>query len=376
MKTTTILSTAGFVFSQVASYAMGFPTLNPYKRSNSTFPGTSGLQFTIDGTAGYFAGSNAYWLGFQTNNDDVDKVLADAEKSGLRIMRIWGFNDVNSVPTDGSVYYQLLENGKATINTGKDGLQRLDYVVSSAERHNIKLIINFVNYWSDYGGMAAYVAAFGGSTTSWYTDDASQAAYQNYIKTVVSRYIDSPAVFAWELANEPRCSSCDVSVIHDWVASTSAFIKSIDSAHLVGIGDEGFGLDINSDGSYPYGYSEGSNFTLNLGVDTIDFGTFHLYPSNWGTSNSFGSPWVTAHGAACAAAGKPCLFEEYGVYSDKCTVEGGWQKTALNTKGIGADTFWQFGDTLSSGNSPNDKYTVYYGTDDYTCLVDDHVAAL
>lgn len=255
MKTGTILSTAGFAFSQVASYAMGFPTLSmwhlmflkslhidnimldPYKRSNSTFPGTSGLQFTIDGTAGYFAGSNAYWLGFQTDNDNVDKVLADAESSGLRIMRIWGFNDVNTVPTDGSVYFQVLNDGKATINTGKDGLQRLDYVVSSAERHNIKLIINFVNYWSDYGGMAAYVTAFGGSTTSWYTDDASQAAYQNYIKTVVSRYIDSPAVFAWELANEPRCSSCDVSVIHDWVASTSAFIKSIDSAHLVGIGD-------------------------------------------------------------------------------------------------------------------------------------------
>jgi hypothetical protein len=48
---------------------------------------------------------------------------------------------------------------------------------------------------------------------------------------------------------------------------------------------EGFGLDINSDGSYPYGYSEGSNFTLNLEVDTIDFGTFHLYPSSCGHSS-------------------------------------------------------------------------------------------
>jgi mannan endo-1,4-beta-mannosidase len=212
-------------------------TLGTYKRSNTTFPGTSGLDFTIDGTAGYFAGSNAYWLAFLTDNDDVDQALADAESSGLRIMRIWGFNDVNTVPTDDSVYFQLLADGKATVNTGADGLERLDYVVSSAESHNIKLIINFVNYWSDYGGMAAYVTAFGGSLTSWYTDDESQAAYQNYIKTVISRYIDSPAIFAWELANEPRCSSCNVSVIHDWVASTSAFIKSIDSTHLVAIGD-------------------------------------------------------------------------------------------------------------------------------------------
>lgn len=43
---------------------------------------------------------------------------------------------------------------------------------------------------------------------------------------------------------------------------------------------EGFGLDIGSDGSYPYSYGEGLNFTMNLGIDTIDFATFHLYPSS------------------------------------------------------------------------------------------------
>jgi hypothetical protein len=43
---------------------------------------------------------------------------------------------------------------------------------------------------------------------------------------------------------------------------------------------EGFGLETGSDGSYPYGYSEGLNFTMNLGIDTIDFATFHLYPSS------------------------------------------------------------------------------------------------
>lgn len=43
---------------------------------------------------------------------------------------------------------------------------------------------------------------------------------------------------------------------------------------------EGFGLDTGSDGSYPYSYNEGLNFTMNLGIDTIDFATFHLYPSS------------------------------------------------------------------------------------------------
>jgi mannan endo-1,4-beta-mannosidase len=59
----------------------------------------------------------------------------------------------------------------------------------------------------------------------------------NYIATVVARYIDSPAVFAWDLASEPRCNGCDPSVIYDWVKSTSAYIKSLDSEHMVCIGD-------------------------------------------------------------------------------------------------------------------------------------------
>jgi hypothetical protein len=42
---------------------------------------------------------------------------------------------------------------------------------------------------------------------------------------------------------------------------------------------EGFGLDIGSDGSYPFTYAEGLDFAKNLAIDTIDFGTFHLYPS-------------------------------------------------------------------------------------------------
>ena len=32
-----------------------------------------------------------------------------------------------------------------------------------------------------------------------------QAAYKNYVKTFVTRYLNEPGILAWELANEPRC---------------------------------------------------------------------------------------------------------------------------------------------------------------------------
>lgn len=41
---------------------------------------------------------------------------------------------------------------------------------------------------------------------------------------------------------------------------------------------------------------------------------------------------------------------------------------------MGGDSFWQDGDTLSTGQTSNDGYTIYYGTSDWTCLVTDHVA--
>ena len=92
-----------------------------------------------------------------------------------------GFNDVTSVPSSGT-YYQLWENGVGTVNTGANGLEVFDYVVSSAQAHNIKLIVALsvfffgfgymivfliycrTNNWNNYGGMDVYVNEIAGSS--------------------------------------------------------------------------------------------------------------------------------------------------------------------------------------------------------------------
>lgn len=50
------------------------------------------------------------------------------------------------------------------------------------------------------------MTACAGSQMSWYTNDDLQAAESNYIAMVVTRYVNSPDVFAWESANEPHCN--------------------------------------------------------------------------------------------------------------------------------------------------------------------------
>ncbi|KAK3954464.1 glycoside hydrolase superfamily [Pseudoneurospora amorphoporcata] len=311
-------------------------------------PTANGTRFSVDGETRYFAGTNSYWIGFLTNNCDVDTVLDHISSSGLKILRIWGFNDVTGKPASGI----------------------------SAEKRGVKLIINFVNNWSDYGGMPAYVTAFGGSKESWYTNSRAQAQYKAYIAAVVKRYINSSAVFAWELANEPRCKGCSTGVIYKWATDISAYVRSLDRNHMIILGDEGFGLPGAT--SYPYQTSEGVDFVKNLAIKDLDFGTFHFYPQSWGLGNAAGAAWIKDHASACKKAGKPCLFEEYGTSTDHCTIERPWQQASLQaaTEGMAADLFWQWGDTLGTGQTHNDGNTIYYGSADATCLITEHVRAI
>jgi mannan endo-1,4-beta-mannosidase len=175
-----------------------------------------------------------------------------------------GFNDV-SASTSGVWFQSFISGQQPQINTGANGLQKLDTVVAAAEKYNIKLIIPFVNYWADFGGMQKYTGFYGVGQTAWYTNSNCQTQYRKYISAVVSRYKSSTSIFAWELANEPRCPGCATSVITQWATSASAYIKSLDSAHMVAIGDEGF-MNGGGDGSYPYTTQEGIDFAANIRI--------------------------------------------------------------------------------------------------------------
>ncbi|KAH8602173.1 glycoside hydrolase superfamily [Bisporella sp. PMI_857] len=341
------------------------------KRAN---PSVSGLKFNINGVTQYFAGTNSYWIGFLTNNADVDLVMSHLKSSGLKVLRVWGFNDITS-STSGVWFQSFISGQQPQINTGANGLQRLDYVVKSAETYGIKLIINFVNNWADYGGMPAYNSYYGTTKATWYTDSRVQAQYKTYINAVVSRYKSSEAVFAWELANEPRCNGCATSVITNWATTISAYIKSLDPSHMVTLGDEGF-MNGGGDGSYPYTTAEGVDFQANLKIPNLDFGVFHLYPGSWGVSYDWANGWIKNHGTVCVAANKPCILEEYGTTSDHVALQSPWQATALSSPGVAGDMFWQLGDVLSTGQTHNDGNTIYYGSSEWQALVVNHVAAI
>ena len=78
----------------------------------------------------------------------------------------------------------------------------------------------------------------------------AQELFFNHLKTIVGRtnsltgkpYSEDPAIFAWQIGNEPRCFSSDPAVqdgFIGWLTEATRLIKEIDPNHMVSVGSEG-----------------------------------------------------------------------------------------------------------------------------------------
>jgi len=263
-------------------------------------------------------------------------------------------------------------------------------MVSGCSAHGIRLIIPLTNNWSDYGGMDVYAAQLLGSGQFhdvFYTNPTIIAVFKTYVQTIVTRYANEPTIMAWELANEPKCGgsntaaspTCNMTTITTWATQISTFIKSLDSNHLVTIGDEGF---FNRPGSnnfdFVYQGTLGIDFEANIKITTIDFATFHMYPTSWGESNTdpWGVQWITDHSTVMKTANKPVIMEEFGITnsSTRAATYSDWYNTVIST-GITGDLIWQAGSQLTNGPTPDDGYMIFPGDPVYT-LEQQHSQAL
>ena len=290
-----------------------------------------GTHFTLDGASFYFAGCNTYYLMYKSQGM-VDAVLDSAQELGLRAVRTWAFLDMGSLdgsmpsvsppgPKEG-VYFQYWNPaiGGTSFNDGPTGLERLDYVVFAASRRGLKLILPLVNNWPDFGGIDQYAAWFSlPAHNDFYTDGRARQAYKDWVSHLLNRvntltgvrYRDDTTIMAWELGNETRSIDAPANLLN-WIGELSQFVKQTDPNHLVGIGDDGF-LRRAQSPDWTYNGSQGTDFEAFLGVPTVDFGTFHLYPDRWGESNDFGLYWIDDHIGSGSRAGKPVVLEEYGL---------------------------------------------------------------
>jgi uncharacterized protein (TIGR03437 family) len=166
--------------------------------------------------------------------------------------------------------------------------------------------------------------------------------------------MDDPTIMAWELANEPECGgsgppngyatsgNCNTQTIVTWISTAAAYIKSIDSNHLVAVGDEGFICDplscSNANGVDSKSFSS---------VQPIDFVGFHLYPDTWGESIAWSEDFINQHLQIAQELGKPLYMGEFGLLSGnaKEAIYNDWTNLIFNGLGSGSEVgsgamFW------------------------------------
>ncbi|KAL2988141.1 hypothetical protein AAZX31_11G069400 [Glycine max] len=211
----------------------------------------------------------------------------------------------------------------------------LDFVVSEARKYGIKLILSLVNNYENFGGKKQYVnwaRSHGQYLTSdddFFRSPVVKGYYMNHVRTVLNRYNrftgmhykDDPTIMAWELMNEPRCTS-DPSgrTIQAWITEMASFVKSIDRNHLLEAGLEGFyGQSTPQRKRLNPGFDIGTDFIGNNRIPAIDFATVHCYPDQWVSSSniqyqlSFLNNWLSAHFIdAQYRIKKPILVAEFG----------------------------------------------------------------
>lgn len=255
-------------------------------------------------------------------------------------------------------------------------LQGLDYLLSELEKREMTATLYLNNAWEWSGGYGAYLEwagcgqaadpedwdAFLKYHCQFVQNDKAKEYAANHVKYIVGRtstvtgkpYAESPAILAWELANEPRAFAGDSvtkACFAQWVKDQATLIKSIDANHLVTTGSEGiWGCELDADLFHEiHSYPE------------IDFICIHIWPYNWHWIGSVSGPIATAKDVngptsmidsidnACRNTeiylnecyeavkdlNKPMILEEFGYPRDNYTVEAGTPTT-------GRDQYYQF----------------------------------
>ncbi|CAK9165346.1 unnamed protein product [Ilex paraguariensis] len=205
-------------------------------------------------------------------------------------------------------YNQAINDLDKELDFLKNAFEELDFAISKAGKYGIKLILSLVNNYKNLGGRTQYVdwarsqGQYLSSDEDFLTNSVVKGYYKNHIKTVRKRknsmtrvaYKDEPTIMAWELMNEPQCTS-DRSgetiqarniflLLFACITELAPYLKSIDGNHLLEPGLEGFYGKLESQKQqYNPNFQVGTDFGANNQITGIDFAivcfglSFRLY---------------------------------------------------------------------------------------------------
>lgn len=184
------------------------------------------------------------------------------------------------------------------------------------------------------------------------TSPESQQLYFNHLRSLVGRtnsltgkpYCEDPAIFAWQLGNEPRCFSGGGDLdpqtqqtLQDgyiaWMTEAARIVKDLDSNHLLSTGNEGL-MGCEQDTLLLRRVNE---------IPGIDYMTIHIWPYNWGWAGEESltedlpsairqtEDYLTLHRRLAGELGLPVVAEEFGFPRDGFSPQMSASTTARDT---------------------------------------------
>lgn len=325
------------VSAALATAAAAAP--NPFVR-------VEGTGFAVDGKPYRYVGAN-FWYGLNLasrgSGGDRARLSRELDRMaalGVKNLRVMAASE--GPDTEPDRMKPALQTSPGVYNP--DVLDGLDYLIAQMGRRDMHAVMVLNNMWWWSGGMAQYENWFGGGPIpyagaehSWdefqaysvkfYSNPRAIEAYRNHIRFLINRknpytgrlYRDEPAIMSWELANEPAGVNA-VAAFQVWLRTSAAFIKSLDTNHLVTTGCVG-GQDSGSG-------NESVDFARDNRDPNIDYATAHIWPENFGWYDSK-RPTETYPGALTKSMAaiddyadkarklrKPMVLEEFGLPRD------------------------------------------------------------
>ena len=317
------------------------------RSSEPSFVKVEDGRFSCDDYPSHYIGTN-FWYGAILASDgeggDIERLEAelDSLKSlGLINLRVLvGGDGPDGVPT--RIEPTLQKEPGVYNDTIFRGLDRL--LAEMGER-GMKAVLYINNSWEWSGGYGMYLEWAGEGralvpavdgwpeymefVSKFVTCDKAKELYADHVRNVVTRtntvtgkpYIEDPAIFSWQIGNEPRCFRQDAEgqqAFADWLWEAAALIKSLDPNHMVSTGSEG---------------SWGCEGSMELyekihSCPDIDYMTIHIWPYNWSwvRENTLVSnlpvaiantdAYIDEHLAVAQKYGKPVVLEEFGFPRD------------------------------------------------------------
>jgi mannan endo-1,4-beta-mannosidase len=326
---------------------LAFASCKPTNPSQNKFIKVENGHFIKDGKPYYYIGAN-YWYG---------AILGSKGQSGIRQRLI---EELDILKANGITNLRVLAGAEGPdgeprrvspallISPGvynEDLLEGLDFLLAEMKKRDMVAILFLNNAWEWSGGFSQYLAWSGKGPIpypetnghTWgefmsFSGTFHQCAeckemFRNHIKFMIGRtnqvtgipYLDDPTIMTWDLANEPRAfSDANKPLLLNWVDETSAYIKSLDTNHLVTTGTEGkWGCEGDMD-----------LFEKIHSSKNIDYMTMHIWPFNWSwikpdnIEGTFDGALVNTgnymdeHMEVARKLKKPIVFEEFGLPRD------------------------------------------------------------